>query len=120
MEMSKERYIDLCKRNLQENKWDIGLEIMNLSLCVFLYIIGLILMCSGYMNHDAPLYAVVIFLVIFSAFCGLFAVIIISLAKLIIKRKELKYKIYTAENDGIITSTFENEYNEDNNGDSME
>lgn len=118
--MSKERYITLCKNELKEITFDIGCAIINITLGLSLYIIGLILMCSGYMNHDAPLYAVVIFLVIFSAFCGLFAVIIISLVKLIIKRKEVKYKIYTAENGGIITSTLENEYNEDNNGDSME
>lgn len=120
MKLSKERYINLCKNELKEITFDIGCAIINITLGLSLYIIGLILMCSGYMNHDAPLYAVVIFLVIFSAFCGLFAVIIIRLAKLIIKRKELKLKIFAAENDGIISSTLENEYSEDNNGDSLE
>ena len=120
MKRSKEYYINLYKRNLRENKWDIGLEIMNLSLCVFLYIACFMLMYSGYMSNDISISATVVSIIVFSALGVLFTVIIIRLAKLIIKRKELKYKIYTAENDGIITSTLENEYNEDNNGDSME
>lgn len=77
-------------------------------------------MCSGYMNHDAPLYAVVIGIILFSVFCGLFTLIIIRLAKLIIERKYIKRKIFAAENYGIISSTLENEYSEDNNGDSLE
>lgn len=120
MEFSKEYYISIYKHDLKQNKWDIGLEIINTVLCLSLYIVGLILICSAYMSNDTPLYAVAIWLIIFSVFCGLFAVVIIRLAKLIIKRKELKYKLYTAENDGIISSTLENEYSEDNNGDSLE
>ena len=44
----------------------------------------------------------------------------IRFTKLIIERKELKYKLFLAENDEIISSTLENEYSEDNNGDSLE
>ena len=98
------------------NKFDIVLAIINIILCIFLYVVALIIICSGYQRNDIPLYAVVIGLILFSVFCGCFAVIIIRLAKLIIERKELKRKIFAAENDGIISSTLENEYSEDNNG----
>lgn len=120
MKMSKERYINLCKHKLKENKFDIALGIIENALFLSLYIIVLISICKGYMSNDLPIYAVVIGLVIFSVFCGCFAIIIIRLAKLIIKRKELKYKLFLAEKDGIISSTLENEYSEDNNGDSLE
>lgn len=120
MKLSKERYINLCKHKLKENEFDIGLAIIENVLCISLYIIALILICKGYMSNNLPIYAVVIGLVIFSVFCGCFAIIIIRLAKLIIKRKELKYKLFLAENDGIISSTLENEYSEGNNGDSLE
>lgn len=120
MKMSKERYINLCKHKLKENKFDIALGIIENALFLSLYIIVLIFICKGYMSNDLPIYAVVIGLVIFSVFCGCFAIIIIRLAKLIIKRKELKLKIFAAENDGIISSTLENEYSEDNNGNSLE
>lgn len=120
MKLSKERYINLCKHKLMENKFDIELGIIENALCLSLYIIALIFICKGYMRNDLPLYAVVIGIILFSVFCGLFALIIIRLAKLIIKRKELKCKIFVAENDGIISSTLENEYSEDNNGASLE
>lgn len=120
MKVSKERYINLCKHKLEMNKFDISLGIINSILCLFLYVVVLIIICSGYQRNDIPPYAVVIGLILFSVFCGCCTIIIIRLAKLIIERKELKYKLFLTENDGIISSTLENEYSEDNNGDSLE
>ena len=120
MKVSKERYINLCKHKLEMNKFDISLGIINSTLCLFLYVVALIIICSGYRRNDIPLYAVVIGLILFSVFCGCCTIIIIRFTKLIIERKELKYKLFLAENDEIISSTLENEYSEDNNGDSLE